>query len=368
MEHIAKFTSRLSGIQSLRGLALLCVLFVHLYETERKYTLGPRLLDNWAHTFMVGVDLFLVISGLVLTLLAFGHFNDRDYLRRYAYARVTRVYPIYLLYTLAVVPVYLMMPGMVNASEGGQVNLLRSLLMLPDVNLPLIPVAWTLHHEAYFYIVFGLMLMLPQRALPKAMLCWLMVSLVLIAMGTQIPRPEQGGFEKVLFNPINLEFLLGMALALVIGRGYHKHGASAIALGVAWLLIAQVWFYSTHGVHWISDPWRIPALGLPAALITYGFVVLELGQGKVIARWAISLGDAAYSIYLTHLLTMALIGKIWQRIGIEGWPAHLLFLVVTAGISLAVGVMAYRLIERPTIQWFRRLEQTRRVPSVKQAT
>ena len=368
MEHIGKFTSRLLGIQSLRGLGVLFVMSVHLYEVERKYTLGPRLLDNWTHFFMIGVDFFLIISGLVLTLLAFGYFGDRHYLKRFTYARVTRVYPVYLLFTLAVLPVFLWQPGMFNSSEGSNINLLRSLLMLPDVNLPLIPVAWTLHHEAYFYLVFGFMLLLPQRELPKAMFLWFMATMVLIGMGLLTPRAEQGGFERVLYNPINLEFLLGMVLAWWIGQGRRDHAYKALGLGVAWWVIGHLLYFQAYGVHWIDDHWRIPALGIPAALMTYGIVAMELRDGRVLMPMLVKLGDAAYSIYLSHLLTMSLVGKIWRMLGIEGWIPHLLFLAIATAVAIGVGMVAYQVVERPLMRWFRRYEPPPHPTGIKQAT
>lgn len=350
---------RLVGIQSLRGFAVLLVIMVHLHHTERKYSHGPILLGAWNPIGISGVDIFLVVSGFVLTYLAFGHIGQASYARAYAYARVTRVYPIYVLVTALLIPVYVSQPTLINAAEGHQVNLWRSLLLIPDVRLPLIPVAWTLHHEVYFYLVFGLMLWLPERHLPKLMLLWLMVTAALIGWGQQVPRPQQGAFERVLFNAINLDFILGMTAAYAVAHG-PRRGATACLWGaLLWVAVAySIWLAAT-GDYWVSDGWRVAVFGLPATLFIYAIVVRELDQGRVFWPKLAWIGDCAYSVYLIHLIVLVVMGRLWERFGVPGMPAHLVFLALSLGIALGLGNAIYRHVERPILQWARRHDPTR---------
>lgn len=359
MAVVGKASARLQGVQALRGLAVLMVMSVHLFEVELKYTNGPRVFDRWAHFNMVGVDVFLVISGFVLTYLALGHFQDRHYWRSFVYARITRVYPVYILYTLALVPIFLIKPTLFNASEGHHVNLVTSLLLLPDVTLPLIPVAWTLHHEIYFYLVFALMLLWPQALLARSMLIWLVVTVALIAWGVMTPREEQSGIQRVLVNPINLEFLLGMVAALLIKGGERRGAWQAILIGLVWLVLGHLFYLDLYGVHWVDIYWRVALLGVPAVLIIYGVVVLELRGQWVLAPSLTWLGDAAYSVYLTHLLVMSLVGRIWAALGLSGWPAHIVFLLLVMGVALLAGKLAYDIVEKPMLRALRRWEPRR---------
>ena len=367
MNKVVQKISRLNGIQGLRGLAVLMVFSVHLYEVERKYSHGPLLFDRWIHASNFGVDLFLVISGFVLTYLAFGHFSSAAYARSYGFNRVTRVYPVYLLYTLPLVPVYLARPELFNATAGHEVNLLRSLLLLPDVNLPLIPVAWTLHHELYFYVLFGGMLFLPERRLPLAIAAFALLTVILSYAGWLIARPQQGAFQKVLFNPINFEFVFGMVIAWLVYKGERRGGALCLTLGFAGWFCGYLGFFHTTGLDWVDPYTGVILYAVPATFITYGVVVLELQRGWVFARSLRWVGDAAYSIYLTHVMALVVIGRLWHSIGAPGWAWHVFFLVGATALGLAVGNLAYRLIEKPLLSKMRHYDPARR-PAVVSAT
>lgn len=363
---------RLYGIQGLRGLAVLMVFSVHLYEVERKYSHGPRVFGDWIHLSNFGLDLFFVISGFVLTFLAFGHFAERSYLKSYAYNRVTRVYPTYLLYTLPLVPVYLFKPTLFNATDGHQVDLFRTLLLLPDVTLPLIPVAWTLHHELVFYVLFAGVLLFSERLLPRFIALGFAGMAVLATFGALIPRAEQGAFARIVLNPINFDFLMGMVLAWLIHKGERRAALPCLLLGVAAAVGGYFGFYALTGADWIGNyhahqllglPAGYHALyvfGLPAALVVYGIVALEMEKGWVFGRAIAWIGDASYSIYLTHVMVIVLAGRIWGSVGVPGWPAHLAFLLATTAIGLGLGTLAYHLFEKRMTQFFRQHDPARR--------
>ncbi len=351
---------RLYGIQGLRGFAVLLVFSVHLYEVERRFTHGPRVFDAWIHGANSGLDIFLVVSGFVLTYLAFGHFQSVEYRRSYVYARFTRVYPVYLLYTLPLVPVYLMAPQLFNASAGHEVDLLRTLLLLPDEQLPLIPVAWTLHHEIYFYLVLFALLFFREELLPRAIAAWFVITVLLAVWCWHVPREQQGAFEKVLVNPINFNFVFGMVVAWLVRQGARRHGWACLLGGIAWIVVGYAAYYSATGDDWLDVFSEVYIFGIPAALITYGVVALERQHQVVFARPLVWVGDAAYSIYLTHTMSIVLAGRVWREIGTGGWPAHLLFLAGAIAFGLLVGKLAYEFIEKPLLKVLRRYDPARR--------
>lgn len=355
----AKPPLRLLSIQGLRGFAVLLVILVHLHHTELKYHHGTTLSGPWISFGISGVDIFLVVSGFVLTYLAFGHFEDRRYLQSYTYARVSRVYPVYMLLTLLLIPVYLAIPAIFNASEGHQVSLWRSLFLVPDVRLPLIPVAWTLHHELYFYVVFGFMLLLPERHLLRWMTVWFVLIVVSVAIGLQTPRDEQGAFERVLVNPINIEFILGMAAAWAVVHGPRVGVRSCLVLAAVILVSGYSAWVSLTGSWWVSDFWRVWVFGVPATLLVYGLVRLERDHGIVLLGRLAWIGDGAYSIYLTHLMVIVVIGRVWKEIGIEGLLPHLFFLSTSLAIALGFGYFFYLRVEKPLLALARRHDPTR---------
>ena len=350
---------RLAGIQGLRGFAVLLVIMVHMHHIELKYSKGPMFLGPWNTIGICGVDIFLVVSGFVLTYLAFGNFGQTSYVKAYTFARLSRVYPLYMLLTALLIPIYLMLPGLFNASEGHQVNLVRSLLLIPDVRLPLIPVAWTLHHELYFYVVFCAMLFVPERHLPKALLAWLLVTAALIWWGRYTPRAEQGAFERVFFNPINLNFILGMTAAWALAHGPRRGAAACIGLALAWVAVGYAMWFSMTEEYWVSDFWRVWVFGVPAALFVYGIVLMELQGGPVFLPKLGWIGDGAYSIYLVHLMVVVVVGRLWGSYGVAGVFPHLLFMIASVALSLAVGYAVFQRFEQPMLRFARRHDPTR---------
>lgn len=353
---------RLVGVQGLRGLAVAMVILVHLHHTEAKFVSGTPWLGAWNSLGIAGVDIFLVVSGFVLTYLALPHFGDLQHVKAYIYARFTRLYPMYVLLTLLLVPLYLAMPVLFNTAEGHQVNLWRSVLLIPDVRLPLIPVAWTLHHEMYFYIVLGVMLLFPRRHVPLMIGLWAAVTTGLVLWGLQVPRPEQGAFERVLFNPINFEFILGMLAAWLFHHRPHRSARAVGVLAIVWLVVGVAAWLRLTGEWWVSDFWRVWVYGVPATLLIWSIVGLELERGWVFMKPLAWIGDAAYSIYLSHLMVLVVLGRGWQMLGLQGDWQNPVFLLVSMGTALFVGNQLFLRIEAPILKWLRRHDPVRPRP------
>ena len=67
---------------------------------------------------------------------------------------------------------------------------------------------------------------------------------------------------------------------------------------------------------------RLPIYGAAAALVVLGCVQLDMA-GHV-GRWRLGLwlGDASYSIYLSHLVTLGALRVVWSRFGLVDLGAH----------------------------------------------
>ena len=180
---------KLASIQALRAIAAFGVVACHLFGFERNYIAGPGITPAAFQYGMVGVDLYFVISGFIITLMCKGRFGRQGEAPRFLWRRFIRVYPIFLFWCLAVFAVFLLHPGMVNTSHG-RPDVLRSFLLLPQRNLPLLLVSWTLVYEAFFYVLFaGALRWLREEDLPRCLLAWAVV----VVAGNLLLQPTQGG-------------------------------------------------------------------------------------------------------------------------------------------------------------------------------
>ena len=87
--------------------------------------------------------------------------------------------------------------------------------------------------------------------------------------------------------------------------------------------------------------------GLPARLLVLGASSLPTSNTRCLAV-PIQLGDASYSIYLTHSFLMGVLGNLLRKgIGTQIQPD--LLIVILTIFFLAICVQAYRFVEAPLI-------------------
>ena len=130
-------TEKIQNIQGLRGVAVLLVVFSHMLRIEGKYAQFEYILPELFLIGMSGVDLFFLISGFVMVAVTQSSSQSKIQIQKFLYYRVTRIYPLYWFYSVLILGVYLLQPNLINSSQGNQVNILESLLLIPQ-NLLLI--------------------------------------------------------------------------------------------------------------------------------------------------------------------------------------------------------------------------------------
>lgn len=90
--------------------------------------------------------------------------------------------------------------------------------------------------------------------------------------------------------------------------------------------------------------------GVGAALIVGGVTALERERRCRLPRWLARLGDTSYSLYLSHVPVMAVVGMACRRLQVAPSPVlHTVVLAGTFGTTLLTGMLSFRLIERPLL-------------------
>jgi len=101
---------------------------------------------------------------------------------------------------------------------------------------------------------------------------------------------------------------------------------------------------------------RLLVWGVPAILIVTASLSLDL-RGQFISNGFLKLmGDASYSIYLTHILTLGVLRTVWSRLGLveRELDSALVYLAASTAVSTLVGIAVYYLVETPLLRFFRR--------------
>jgi peptidoglycan/LPS O-acetylase OafA/YrhL len=293
----------------------------------------------------LGVEVFFLISGFVISMSAWGRT-----VRGFAASRAARLFPAFwvaVLITAVVVTVLPVTGGLPVTGVPSPGDVVINLTMLAEpFGVPLVDtVYWTLWVELRFYLIIACLIaagLMTGRGIRTLGAGWLIVAVLAPAPpGTLVHTIVMPGFAPY--------FIAGMAMFLL--RRDRRDVLS-------WLLLAGCWLVGLHHVTLRVEELR-PGFAVPVwpalVLITGAYAVLlavALGLTDRLAwRWLATAGAVTYPFYLLHpRIGYSLMRTVHEH---TGWPAWLL-ITATVILLLVVSWLVYRLVERPLSPWLKR--------------
>ncbi len=322
-----RFSGYLPPLDSLRGLAILGVLLAHLWRPEMT-TFWGRLLTKIAALGWVGVDLFFVLSGMLITGVLLDSRGRWQSLGRFLARRALRIFPLYyffLFISLVLMPIYVDRLGLGRffgfdfdgdaalwpwfAFHG--FNIWAATTNTLGHALPN-SVVWSLAIEEQFYLVWPwLILFIARRFHMRLFLACLLISIA--ARATIVMTLPDHWIAVSVLTPCRLDcFAVGAIIANYV-RSKHfdqTRWRNGLRLGAVCLGAALLWII------------LLPESRLDRTFQMFGFTLLAIGFGSVVGamldqRLALSrflgrstllqsLGRYSYGIYLYHLLVQCI--------------------------------------------------------------
>ena len=292
-------STQLRNLQGLRGVACLLVVLLHLAVLEKLtpliqapvHCLAPFLYFGYA-----GVELFFVISGFVMVWVHFDQLGQPTRLPTFLRKRFWRIYPTYWACLLASILLGIWVyhvPFRLDAKSAT-----KWFLLLPQrpLNHYLLQ-AWTLVYEIVFYAQFAVLFLVPRRWALPLLAGWFLASVY----GSFALR-EAGHYTRFFLGPMFANFLLGCFAAYAICKGLKAAGTTCALLGALRVLSGRCPGLLRRGSVAPDYTIRFLLFGIPSALLVYGLTVREQRGGWVLPKWLRSVGDASFSLYLTHSL------------------------------------------------------------------
>jgi len=344
--------SELISIQWLRGIA---VMMVFVYHMEDVLNLLPNFGDFrsiWKSYGYSAPDLFFVISGFIMCFVTFElKFKPIGWIVR----RFLRIYPIFMLFASVAIAVWIYDSEMTMGS-GVQTweSVSKFFLLLPQEKLPLLFVAWTLEHEIVFYsVVFFVTL---AKGTPKTVVIvtGILSVMALIKVLFHEAFPILNFWDYHFLSLYMFQFFLGSLLFLMHDK--------LSKLNVKYLFSAGIILFIISGLVCKPAPLneehvsKVLMFGICYSLIILGAINLEkIKRIKIngyieykFRPFLVQMGDASYSIYLSHPFLFSICGKIIIASGITGIKA-IMALLLGSAISLFLGTIIYHLLEKPII-------------------
>ncbi len=375
-------------LDGLRGLAVLMVMFGHFWLAQKP--VGA--LQTWAYTIVqngwVGVDLFFVLSGFLITGILLEAKGSTHYFRNFYVRRILRIFPLYWGFLFVY---FVILPRVVSLSPAGPFatqpgvapwfwayasNLIS---IFPATIPPGLNHFWSLAVEEQFYLIWpALVFSLGARRLEKT--C---VALVIFAFAFRLfllttPFHHTGGFVLL---PARIDTLaIGAWLAVVSRDPARREVVERFAGRVFLLALAALAIVNFPDPRIFGYRVSIQTVGFPL-LAVMAATLISIGTGKgdkyrrirsfFSSRLLVSAGKYSYAMYVFHLplvIAMEMAGLHIRTLSGGGPPgilAALGYSIILSLITFFAAFASWHLYEKHFLKlkrFFPRREQLSSTP------
>ncbi len=306
---------QLLSVQILRAAAAFAVVICHVGITLNYWGKADL---QWPLVGAAGVDLFFVISGFIMVALSWDSFAQAGEPIKFFVRRLVRIVPLYwLLTTIYVV--------------GGKYDIWRAvgsyLFVWTGEQQPVVGVGWSLNFEMFFYVIFAACMMMP-RAVALVSLSAALIAVTLVRL-------------PFYSDPIVLEFLFGVFVAIAYRRGVRLIPIARVLLVMVGVAAIIYWSDSVHdGFRW----------GVPAALIVAGAVLgSPIERRTPIVMALVAVGDASYALYLIHVPIVRVIADVMRSAGLDLVRIQPIYFVIATAAAIGAALLVYRFVELPLL-------------------
>ena len=340
MKGLIPSAGRIAAIDGLRSVAVLGVLFFHL---------GDILPGGF-----FGVDVFLVISGFVVTKVLLSEYESGGQIRlaRFVARRARRLLPaLVLMLAATTVAAWLFLGAQSFRQYAG--SLLATVFIgsnfyfwqttdyfAPHIEEQPLLHTWSLGLEEQFYLLYPVVLLFFLRKLSRYRLIFVLVAGVLLSFSGSLIASSIAPVASFYLLPFRgWELLIGALIALANPRQSwtNRYAKSAPIFGLA--LIVLSFLIHPDGVNHPGPATLLPVLGT-------GLVIAFAGQSGPIqsllgSRPFVFIGLISYSMYLWHLPVSFVLNEL------EFLRNPLLMTPLAVLLTIFIAVCSYLFVEQP---------------------
>lgn len=373
------------ALDGVRGLAITLVLINNIYPPTHASQPGAGgFVWHLSNLGWVGVDLFFVLSGFLITGILSDTKNGAHYLRNFYGRRILRIFPLFY---GSLFVVYFVFPHLISHSAGAVAQLhrlrwfewlylgnfgyfLRGYPSFPTVHF------WSLAVEEQFYFVWPLVVLLVDRRRLMTVCGVLMAVSVGLCLLWVLGGNETNGLY--LLTPFRAQgLLLGALMALTL-RG--PGGAAALArwlkpVALACALPALALMIWTEVSRQQIAAEVVGIVGFPLIVFALGgllLLALAAAPGSPAHRFFTSpfmrfMGRYSYAMYVFHEFVLWIANSLapWTLSPPEVWgsrvPLALVVLLGVSGVTIALSLLSWNLYEKQFLKLKRYFPYAREV-------
>ncbi len=378
-------TTRIAALDGLRGVAIILVITAHAALVQPVDRIDVFFAEV-SHAGWIGVDLFFVLSGFLITGILLDTKRGSHYLSNFYIRRVLRIFPLYycsLVILFVVVPlVGPLLANVIHTSAGlAQFRETQSqlrdnqlwywfhatnLLVLRRGTVSALPVAtgqfWSLAVEEQFYLVWPFVVLFASR---KAC-AWIFTGCVALSFLLRIVFWSASVPSDVVYT-FTLTRCDPLALGALVALAWRSPMWWPRARGVAWWMLAA----SSFGICLVwaargglnSRDRLVQECGLILIAVFFGSLLVRILSrfdsgtrgGVLIGHLLRSLGRYSYAIYIIHQGVLVLVWHAlpWNRFPLILGSSVVQQIVLTSTVtaaSLGIASLIWRFYEQPFLR------------------
>ena len=362
------FREQFNRIDILRGIAATLVMLYHVVVISNFASFPSQGPFQVIRNGWMGVDLFFVISGFVITLSLSRENLDspRESRIRFLTRRWFRIAPLYY-FTIAIFIAFLQ-PHLLFLSAKSILAHLGSHLvfmhnLLPQTHGSVVGPNWTVALEMQFYVLMAILFTKIFRKNPLKIIFLMVISSWLWRFGTTLilkPGESNPNNQSIFSNflPGTLdEFSVGILIATLWIKSskqnsflyaiFNKNYRNFISHLCLFVLTFSFSLFLLKNVnYWASS---IMIVGFKSLLaLSFGFLLLAtitLPTRSVLLELPLKyLGKISYGIYLWHIIVLS---TMLDRLP---WLGGYKLIFVVSGVTITLAILSYHLMELQMIQ------------------
>lgn len=334
-------------IDGLRAIAVISVIIYHLNE-------------NWLSGGFLGVDIFFVISGFLITGIIITEIQQNSFsLKQFYTRRIKRIYPAFII-VMALVSFIASVIFIYNDFNKLRKTIELAIAFLSNFYLGLTqgyfdlsanenPVLhiWSLAVEEQYYLIFPLILILAYKKFREIKVLFI-ITLILFFILLATSFIPANFYKEVLHQPniyylSNLRFpelLVGSLLAIYHNLSASKQASNVIAI-LSTLLLFSCLFLMNNDIAFI------PGVTLILPCIFTALIIHTTSQNNIVKlclsnKAIVFIGKISYSLYLYHWIFIAFAYYITGEKQINNQS-----IAIVIVLTIIFSVLSYYLIEQP---------------------
>jgi peptidoglycan/LPS O-acetylase OafA/YrhL len=347
---------RIPEIDGLRALAALSVFAYHVF--------GFSSIVRFSHAGWVGVDLFFVISGYLITTILLGMRGEPHYFRNFYMRRTLRIFPPYYLFFLICLVTALLSANYhlsgrlwtAFALYGTSLAVVQPWYPGAVSHLPgpvrAIEVTWSLSIEEFFYLLWAPAVRFLKRRYLFALIFAIIVIAPLVRWYMHVP----GARAEYYFFPARIDRLaFGALLALwrSSGRTFHIPGWSVAIFSLASASVLVL--LDDPQANGIFAVFGYTLIAVTMALLL-AFVLKQAGSTNLLCRALrsrplVRVGTISYMFYLLHLFVIRMFRDWFPSVAASHWALNrTLQLAGSLITTIALAALSWKYFETPILR------------------